>query len=66
MLVNYQKLFSLEGRIAIVTGAYGYLGSSISKALADFGANVILVEEEINPPNPIKVIFEEKLKHIME
>lgn len=41
--INYQKLFSLDGKVAIVTGAYGYLGSSISKALADYGANVILV-----------------------
>lgn len=42
-IINYQKLFSLEGKLAIVTGAYGYLGSSISKALADYGAKVILV-----------------------
>jgi len=40
---KYQKLFSLEGKVAIVTGAYGHLGTSISKALAGFGANVILV-----------------------
>ncbi|MEW6069894.1 MAG: SDR family oxidoreductase [Candidatus Thermoplasmatota archaeon] len=40
---RYKKLFSLEDRVAIVTGAYGHLGSSISKALAAFGARVILI-----------------------
>ena len=43
ILDKYQKLFSLENKVAIVTGAYGHLGSSISKALAAFGAHVILV-----------------------
>jgi gluconate 5-dehydrogenase len=42
-LDGYENLFSLDGKIAIVTGAYGHLGSAISKALAGFGANVILV-----------------------
>ena len=40
---NYKDLFRLDKKIAIVTGAYGYLGSEISKTLAGFGANVILV-----------------------
>lgn len=40
---NYEKLFSLEGKVAIITGAYGYLGTEISKALASFGANTILI-----------------------
>ena len=40
---KYQELFSLENKAAIVTGAYGHLGTTISKALAAFGANVILI-----------------------
>jgi gluconate 5-dehydrogenase len=40
---KYEKLFSLEKKIAIVTGAYGYLGRAIARALAGFGATVILV-----------------------
>ncbi|MCG2718541.1 MAG: SDR family oxidoreductase [Nanoarchaeota archaeon] len=40
---KYQKLFSLENKVAIVTGAYGHLGTAISKTLAAFGANVILI-----------------------
>ena len=37
------KLFSLKEKVAIVTGAYGDLGYSISKAYLDAGANVVLV-----------------------
>src|SRR5512136_1776093 len=40
---KYEKLFSLEKKVAIVTGAYGHLGSTISQALAGFGATVVLI-----------------------
>lgn len=39
----YRKLFSLEGRVAIVTGGAGHLGAAISKGLAAYGAKVILI-----------------------
>lgn len=39
----YRKLFSLEGKVAIITGAYGYLGTEIAKSLAGFGAHVQLI-----------------------
>jgi NAD(P)-dependent dehydrogenase (short-subunit alcohol dehydrogenase family) len=35
------KLFSLKGRVVLVTGGTGHLGREISKGLADFGAHVI-------------------------
>jgi len=40
---TYREAFSLDGKIAIVTGGAGHLGSAISKGLASFGARVILV-----------------------
>ena len=40
---EYQNLFSLKNRIAIVTGAAGHLGSSISKGLVAAGAQVVLI-----------------------
>lgn len=41
--LDYKRLFSLEGKIAIVTGGAGHLGSGISKALAGFGATVMVL-----------------------
>jgi gluconate 5-dehydrogenase len=35
------KLFSLEGRVVLVTGGAGHLGREISRGLASFGAQVI-------------------------
>lgn len=40
---GYQGLFSLAGRVIIITGGAGYLGSAMSKGLASFGARVIVV-----------------------
>jgi len=35
------QLFSLKGRVILVTGGTGHLGREISKGLADFGSHVI-------------------------
>jgi len=40
---TYREAFSLDGKIAIVTGGAGHLGSAISKGLAASGAYVVLV-----------------------
>jgi len=66
---NYQKLFSLEDKVAIVTGAYGHLGSAISKALAAFGAHVVLVgrnEQRLKEfVNQNQSSFENRLKYFV-
>lgn len=36
------QLFDLNGKVAVVTGGYGHLGTSMVKALSDFGATVIV------------------------
>ncbi len=45
---QYQKLFSLDNKLAIVTGAYGHLGTAISHALAMNGADVVLIGRNEN------------------
>ena len=48
MIKNYKNLFSLQGKISLVTGATGHLGSSISQGLAAHGSHVMLVGRNKN------------------
>src|SRR5687767_13709679 len=41
-------LFSLRGRVAIVTGACGWLGSAMSRALAEVGATMVVTSRDDN------------------
>jgi phosphomannomutase len=64
LLSDVLEIKSLRGRNIVI---WPYLGKAkgIVDLFNDYGANVILVDEEINPPNPIKIIKEEKLQKIM-
>jgi NAD(P)-dependent dehydrogenase (short-subunit alcohol dehydrogenase family) len=43
---NVMDLFSLRGRVAIVTGACGWLGSAMSRALAEAGATLVVTSRD--------------------
>ncbi len=43
-MASYKNLFNISGKVALVTGAAGFLGIHISKGLAEFGAKVILLD----------------------
>ena len=41
---HYGEMFNLTGRVAVVTGGGGLLGSEICRGLAQFGAEVVVVD----------------------
>jgi gluconate 5-dehydrogenase len=41
-----QQLFALTGKVAIVTGGTGHLGSALSRALAEAGATVVVTSRD--------------------
>lgn len=43
-----QQLFDLTGKRALITGSTGYLGSAMSRALAEAGASVVATSRELD------------------
>ena len=44
MKSHYKNLFELKGKTAVVTGAVGILGQGFCRGLAEFGAQVAVVD----------------------
>ncbi len=64
LLSRILSIKSIKGKNIVI---WPYLGKAkgIVRLFEYYGANIVLVDEEIDPPNPIKVIKEDKLKKIM-
>jgi phosphomannomutase len=64
LLSKVLEIKSIKDKNIII---WPYLGKArgIVDLFTYYGANITLIEEEINPPNPIKVIREEKLQEVM-
>ena len=45
---NIHDLISLEGRVALVTGGAGFIGSEMARALAEVGASVVIIDIDLN------------------
>ncbi|GGG25338.1 SDR family NAD(P)-dependent oxidoreductase [Pontibacter amylolyticus] len=43
MSANVKTLFNLAGKVALVTGGYGHLGTAVSEGLAEAGASVYVL-----------------------
>jgi gluconate 5-dehydrogenase len=44
---SVQQLFDLSGRVALITGASGYLGFSMARALAEAGCRVVVASRNL-------------------
>jgi NADP-dependent 3-hydroxy acid dehydrogenase YdfG len=52
------SLFSLEGKVAVVTGGSGVLGAAMAKGLAQAGARVAVLARRIEPVTAIVAAIE--------
>ncbi|QNG29042.1 SDR family oxidoreductase [Synechococcus sp. LTW-R] len=57
---SVSDLISLEGRVALVTGGAGKIGSVISSALSELGARIVLVDINADNLLSVKKSLEEK------
>ena len=51
---SIHDLFDLQGKVAIVTGAAGWLGSAMSRALAEAGARVVVTSRDGGQADHVK------------
>jgi NAD(P)-dependent dehydrogenase (short-subunit alcohol dehydrogenase family) len=51
--MNYRKLFDLSGKTALVVGGASGIGRASSLALADFGANVVIGDMNLENANEV-------------
>lgn len=58
--MDYKNLFNLSGKTAIVTGGIGILGKQFCSILAEFGANVAVVDIALNEASEFAENLERK------
>ena len=44
---DYQKMFNLKNKVAVVTGGAGIIGEHFCNGLAQFGADVAIIDTNI-------------------
>ncbi len=59
-MMSYKKLFSLEGKNAIVTGGAGILGQKFVAGLCEMGANVAIFETNLDSAKKVAQELESK------
>lgn len=47
------KLMSLKGRVAVITGGAGHIGSAMAEALAELGANIVILDISLESCLPV-------------
>ena len=47
------ELMSLKGRVAVITGGAGHIGSAMAEALAELGANIVILDISLESCMPV-------------
>jgi len=47
------ELISLKGRVAVITGGAGHIGSAMAEALAEIGANIVILDISLEACLPV-------------
>tara|TARA_B100000029_G_scaffold510477_1_gene602056 strand:+ start:406 stop:1203 length:798 start_codon:yes stop_codon:yes gene_type:complete len=58
--MNVKKLFQLDGKVVVVTGAAGNLGSEYADGLSQMGANVVLCDLDLDKCKNLSKILNKK------
>jgi NAD(P)-dependent dehydrogenase (short-subunit alcohol dehydrogenase family) len=58
--ISYKKLFDLSGKTAIVTGAAGILGRQFCSGLAECGADIAVVDVNLESANEVINLLKDK------
>jgi len=55
-------MFSLKGKVAIITGGVGYLGATISESLAEYGADLVIASRNLDKCKEYSEILSKKYR----
>ena len=59
--MNVKKIFDLSGKVILLTGAAGNLGTQYARGLTEAGADVVLADIDYSKCKKIQLSLEKKL-----
>ena len=62
-MTTFNKLLDMKGRLCLITGASGSIGSVLSETISELGADLIIVDKDLGKLNKLKKTLEKKWKN---
>ena len=59
-MTTFNKLLDMKGRLCLITGASGSIGSVLSETMSELGADLIIVDKDLGKLNKLKKTLEKK------
>ena len=50
-MTTFNKLLDMKGRLCLITGASGSIGSVLSETMSELGADLIIVDKDLGKLN---------------